>query len=456
MTRSLRRHIVVTGIIAIFALAGGVLLIPRQDEYVAMLARDGRYEEAWRMLLSMRGMGDRRPQVLMQMLVLRIKLGDIPGALEATEAVLAVRPGDRGAQEIMADLLLQSGRLDEYLRVTERLVRSHPDPDRLSRLLALYRHHGRYDAELGLLQTFAGGPHLSLPDYERLGALLSARGDWEGAERWLRVVDRQAPAGETSARLRLLHVLLRSGRVEEAQRLGEKWLTKWQNPYLAGRLIIRLAQAGAARSAVALARVCAERMPEAALQVAGVLTESAHSEIARELLARWVDLASEPSADAARSYVHVSLAAGEWRKPLEKLLQLVRTGASPEIQAGFAEEIAYGYGPEMLAQLMPLLPRAALRARPLLAAQIMRLGENGHLAEWYLDRVDPSRLAGHQQKVWLALLRALKPAPVVLQRLIKLRESGRMPPELAHILADEAKVEGISELHGAVWARGGG
>ena len=444
MTRSVRRHIIVTGVIAIFALAGGFLLIPREDEYVAMLTRDGRYEEASRMLLSMRRAGDRRPQVLMQMLVLRIKLGDIPGALEAVEAVLAVQPGAPRAQEIMADLLLQSGQLDEYLRVTDRLVRSHPDTDRLSRLLALYRHHGRYDAELELLQTFAGSRYLSVPDYERLGALLSARGDWEGAKRWLRLVDRRAPAGETSARLRLLHVLLRSGRVEEAQRLAETWLTKWQNPYLAGRLIIRLAQAGAVRSAVALAHVCAERMPEAALQVAGVLTESAHPEIARELLARWIDLVSEPSADAARSYVHASLAAGEWRRPVEKLLQL-RTGAAPEIQAGFAQEIAYGYGPEMLAQLLPLLPRAALRARPLLAAQIMRLGENRQLAEWYLDRVDPSRLAGYQQKVWLALLRALKPAPFVLARLIKLRESGRMPPELAHILADEAKVARTSE-----------
>ncbi|HKD57417.1 MAG TPA: hypothetical protein VKD45_07900, partial [Hyphomicrobiaceae bacterium] len=59
--------------------------------------------------------------------------------------------------------------------------------------------------------------------------------------------------------------------------------------------------------------------------------------------------------------------------------------------------------------------------------------------------VDPLRLPGYQQKVWLALLRALKPAPFVLERLIKLRESGRMPPELAHILADETKVARTSE-----------
>jgi len=42
-------------------------------------------------------------------------------------------------------------------------------------------------------------------------------------------------------------------------------------------------------------------------------------------------------------------------------------------------------------------------------------------------------LAGHEQTVWLALIREFKPAPFVLERLIKLRESGRMTPELAHI-----------------------
>src|SRR5258707_10732407 len=110
MTRSLRRHIIATGVVAIFALAGGFLLIPRQDEYVAMLTRDGRYEEASRMLLSMRGAGDRRPQVLMQMLVLRIKLGDIPGALEAVEAVFARQTGDPPAEGIKGRSVRRSGR----------------------------------------------------------------------------------------------------------------------------------------------------------------------------------------------------------------------------------------------------------------------------------------------------------------------------------------------------------
>src|SRR5258706_14876316 len=126
MTRSMRQHIIATGVVAIFALAGGFLLIPRQGEYVAMLTRDGRYEEASRMLLSMRGAGDRRPQVLMQMLVLRIKLGDIPGALEAVEAGLAVQPGDPRAQEEMAALLLQSGPVDEDLRVARLLLSGQP------------------------------------------------------------------------------------------------------------------------------------------------------------------------------------------------------------------------------------------------------------------------------------------------------------------------------------------
>ncbi len=451
----MKRRLVVTSFIAILSLVGGFLLVPRQDEYVAMLARDGHYQQALDMLFSMHEVGDRRPEMLMQELVLRTKLGDIAGGLEAAEAFLAIRSGDQGAQQILADMLLRSGRLDEHMRVIDRMVRSNPSPRRLSHLLALYRHHGRYDAELGLLQTFAGSHQLRLSDYERLGALLSARGDWQGAARWLQLVEREAPAGESSVRLRLLHVLLEGHRVSEAQRLAEVWLARSRDPHLAGQLIIRLAQAGAGRAAVAIARLCAERMPEATFQVAGVLTQSSHAAIARELLARWVDSAAEPTAQAARSYIHASLAAGELRKPLQKLLQLINARARPEVQAGFAEEIAYGYGPETLTQLLHLLPGEALRVRPLLAAQIMRSGGTRQLAEWYLDRVDPSRLASHQQTIWLSLLRELKPPPLVLERLIALRKNGRMPPGLADLLAEEATAEGISELHDAVWARVG-
>jgi tetratricopeptide (TPR) repeat protein len=452
----MKRRLIVASFIAILSLVGGFLLVPRQDEYVAMLARDGHYQQALDMLFSIHEVGDRRPETLMQELVLRTKLGDIAGGLEAAEAFLAVRPGDQGAQQILADLLLSSGRLDEHMRVIDRMVRSSPSPQRLSHLLALYRHHGRYDAELALLQTFAGSHQLKLSDYERLGALLSARGDWQGAARWLQLVEREASSsGESSVRLRLLHVMLEGHRVNEAQRLAEVWLTRSRDAHLAGQLIIRFAQAGAGRAAMAIARVCAERMPDATFQVAGVLTQSSHAAISRVLLARWADSAAEPSAQDARSYIHASLAAGERHKPLQKLLQLINAKARPEVQAGFAEEIAYGYGPETLAQLLHLLPGEALRARPLLAAQIMRSGGNRQLAEWYLDRVDPSRLASHQQTVWLSLLRELKPPPLVLDRLIALRKNGRMPPGLADFLADEATAEGISELQDAVWARVG-
>jgi tetratricopeptide (TPR) repeat protein len=442
ISQGTRRHLTATGVIAILALGLGIILIPRQDEYVTMLTRDGRYEEAARTLLSLHKMGDRRPELLMQALVLHLKLGDVPGALEAAEAVLAVRPGDRGTQEVLADLLLQSGRLDEYFRATERLLRARPEPDRLSRLLALYRQHGRYDEELTLLQRFAGTRHLKLSHHERLGALLSARGDWKGAAFWLRRVDQDAPASEIAPRMKLLHVLLESGRLDEAQRLAEAWLVSWRNPYLAGKLIVRLAQGGAVLRAVALAQICVEQMPEATFQIAGVLTESSQAAVARELLARWADRTGEPSAEAARSYVHASFAAGDRRKPVEKLLQLVEAEVRPEVQAAFAEEIAYGYGPEMLAQLWAVLPRNALDAHPLLAAQIAQSAGNRQLTEWYFERVEPWRLARHQQEIWLSLLRSLQPPPLVVQRLLELRRGGRLSPELFDVLVERTRAAG--------------
>ncbi len=55
-------------------------------------------------------------------------------ALEAIEAYLSARPEDLRTREIRADLLLQSGRLAEYLDLRDRLVRAKPDAERIARL----------------------------------------------------------------------------------------------------------------------------------------------------------------------------------------------------------------------------------------------------------------------------------------------------------------------------------
>lgn len=124
----MRRSRIIVAMLAALILLAGLLLIPRRDEHLTMLTRDGRYDEASRLIAAMRAQGDARPELLMIDLNLYRKLGDVPRALEATRSYLAVRPDDTAALEVHVDLLLQMGLAREHLTASERLVRMRPDP----------------------------------------------------------------------------------------------------------------------------------------------------------------------------------------------------------------------------------------------------------------------------------------------------------------------------------------
>ena len=448
MTRS---RILVAMLAALILLAS-LLLIPRRDEHLTMLSRDGRYDEASALIAAMRRQGDARPELLTQQMLIHMKQGEVPRALDASSAYLAARPDDPAALEVHADLLLLMGRAKEHLAVSERLVRIRPEPERISQLLAKLKHAGHFAEERALLQHFAGSRMLQLKHYERLGALLSASGDWNGAARWLRYVDRHAPAGEARARLSLLYVLLQSGHVAEANERALRWLGAWRDAYLSGRLISMLAQHGGAPASVPLVSHFVEIMPGSVMEVAGVLTNAGQIEISRILLAEWIDRTPSPTARESRDYVHASLAADEHRRPLQKLLALLRDGGAQEVIAAFVEEIAHAYGAKTIAHLIPHLPGRILQQRPLLAADLALAAGNSQLARWYLEKVEIARLSDEQQDRWLELMRHAVPASAALERLLVLLERGLLPERFVPVAAEQARAAGRPALHDAIWA----
>ena len=448
----MRRSRIIVAMLAALILLAGLLLIPRHDEHLTMLTRDGRYDEASRLIAAMRAQGDARPELLMIDLNLYRKLGDVPRALEATRSYLAVRPDDPAVLEVHADLLLQMGLAREHLTASERLVRMRPDPERVARLLAQLSSAGLVEREEALLAHFAGSSVLRLEHYERLGALLSAKGDWQGAARWLRHVDRHAAADQSKARLKLLYVLLQSGQSAEARDRAGRWLGTWRDPYLSGQLILMLAQQSGEAAALPLALRLAETMPAAALDVAAVLTQAGQSAISRALLSRWIEGAGAPSPNDIRGYIYASLAAAEARRPLEKLLSLMRESADPEVIATFVEEIAHAYGPGTIGHLMPHLAMETLQRRPLLAADLAMASGNVQLTSWYLDKVDVTQLSEAQQDRWLELARHVGSASAVLERLLRLWERRGLPQRLIEEAAAQARTAGRPAIHDAIWA----
>ncbi len=448
----MRRHIVLIVVVGIAVLVAGYLLVPRLEEHVTMLTRDGLYDTAARELSALRESGDRRPPILMQIHLLHERQGDRVRALKALEDYVAVRPRDISALEKRAELLLQAGQLERYLEALSDLVAMRPSSDRLNLLLALYRLHGRFDAELTLMRAHAGSKYLGHSQLERFGAILAERGDWAAAERWLERANQIAPPNDSSGRLLLFDVLVQRGRAAVAFRLARHWIPEWRSAYLSAKLILRMAQAGLDAEAAALAQLCLDVMPDATFDIVGVLTSRGHATVSQQMLAHWSARTAKPSGDQLRSYVYASVRAGNSQRPFLKLAQLVRNGAAPVMQARLAEELAYAYGFAALAPLRSLLSTDVLATRPLFSAELAIFEGSPHLARWLVIKLDPTNLSPEERLAWLMILRKVEPRREVFDRLARLWVDKRLPLEFQRILMDEARQLGEVRFHDAVWA----
>jgi len=70
-------------------------------------------------------------EVLRNVISLHLQVGEKHGALEAAQKLVAIRPGDRQATGLLAQLLLEQGKTDEAIRVVLRYLVKHPDDLRL-------------------------------------------------------------------------------------------------------------------------------------------------------------------------------------------------------------------------------------------------------------------------------------------------------------------------------------
>jgi len=444
-------HRLLIGVIGIAVLWAGYFLLPRAEEHVTMLARDGLYEAASKELSALEDSGANRPDLLIQTHLLREKLGDHVGALNALTAFLAIRPNDFAAREKQAELFLQSGEIDHHLAAMAKLASIRPSVERLSWLLELYRLHGRFDDELALMQLFAESGYLEHTQLERMGAMLAGRGDWAGAIKALHLVDQRAPNEASSGRLLLFDVLLQSDHVDEAAERAHAWMVRWRDSYLSAKLIIRMAQTKFDMRASDLARACVEEMPEATFNIAGVLTRKGHADVSRQMLTRWAELERNPTSQQLRDYVYASAQAGDAQGPLLKMAEFARHNADPGIQAQLAEELADAYGPSVLASLRPMLLKEVLLTRPLFAAELANSEGNPQLASWYLAQTNLSLLTPEERLAWLQLLQQVETKTVVFERLVQMWNEKKLPPELLRAFAEEAQQRGHPQLHDAIW-----
>src|SRR5436190_11685565 len=200
-------HFVVVVLVSL--LVAAAVLAPGRQERAAMLASEGRYEEAIALLQRQLAGSPHNPDLLAALARSYAALGEVDRAIGAFEAYLYVRPADLDARNRQAQLLLQCGLMDRYLETEAYLVAANPTADRITRFLELLRLQGRTDEETAMAEVYARKDMLDIPQLERLGAILAQRGRWLEAQRWLEVADKKAPPDASAGRLLLLETLIR-------------------------------------------------------------------------------------------------------------------------------------------------------------------------------------------------------------------------------------------------------
>jgi tetratricopeptide (TPR) repeat protein len=443
-------HQFIAVVVVSLAVAAIVLSLGR-EENSAVLAGEGQHKEAIALLERRLADAPHDPDLLAALGRSYAALGQVDRAIDAFDAYLTVRPDDLAARERQADLLLQSGSTDRYLDALARAVAAQPSPGRVTRLIELFRLHGRVDEEMATLQAYAGTAMLEDAQLERLGALLAERGQWRAARDALELADRKAPPNASAGRLLLLEVLIESNEADEVYQRAQAWMMAWRSPFLCGKLILRMANSGLSGPASRLALDCTDMMPDDAFDIVGLLAQKGHQDIARQMLSRWAERTSKPTERQIRAFVQVSALVGDVSGPLVKLVQLVRSGADPAMQGRMAEELANAFGQPALVAIRPLLSNKVLLARPLFAAELSLFEGNGELARWFLNGIEPVQLSAEQLADWLALLHRVETDADVFKRLAVLWDQGRLPAELAPYLADEAAKMGQVRTHDLIW-----
>jgi len=416
-----------------------------------MLASEGRHEEAIALLQRQLAESPRNADLLAALGRSYAALGQVGSAIEAFDSYLKVRPEDLDARNRQAQLLLKSGLMDRYLETQARLVAMQPSADRITRLLELFRLQGRVDDEIAMLKTYAERDMLEVHQLERLGAILAQRGNWREAQRWLEVADKKAPADASFGRLLLLETLIQGGEQDRIRERTQAWLVAWRSSFLAGKLIVRLSQAGQSDLAYGLALKQMDLRPDDTFDLVGLLAVKGYPDLAREVLVAWAERATRPSGEQLHEFVQGSAWLGDFGGPFTKLLQAVGGDSDAAGQGRLAEELAGSFGTPALAAIRPLLSNEALMTQPLFAAKLSLSEGNREMARWFLDQIDPAQLSPERLSEWLLLLHQVQPEAEAFGRLSMLWSEGRLPAELLPHLADEAAKFDQIAMHDLIW-----
>jgi hypothetical protein len=434
----MRSYHALLALIAGLALLACGLLLPRGEERLAMLIRDGALEAALSEARALREHGDRRRATVLAHAGLERRMGRSAVALALVQDHLARRPRDVAALTLEVALHQDLGDAPAHLAALERLVAISPEPNGERELAERYRLGGDAARELALLRRRADAGRATTDETLRLAALLVAAGEAREAADRLAIAERRRVNPDPAIREMLLACLLAGGRSATAAELALGWLDTVREPFRAVEIVLPFAASGEAATLGRMARRIGGALPASLGEIIAEVARRGHPAGARAMLAALADHPASLARVGARDLVAAAATAGE----SGAVIRLVRRmSAAPARQAELAELAVFAFGPGLLGELAAILGPEALTARPLLGAEVALAAGAEPLARRLLAAVDPAGLAADAQRRWLALVERIGGTALALDLVLASWRRGGPLPALGGRLAEIAVAE---------------
>jgi hypothetical protein len=218
------RHIALIICLTATALAVGVAMVPGEREQWTMLVRDGRNQEALKVLEARYRAGRREVDAVIHLHKLYMSFAEIDQATRVMQDFVADHPDNPEAVAMLAKHYGEIQDKQAEIATLERLFELSPSVPAARDLLAHYRLEGAFDREEKLLRMLLAKEMITANDAERLGLILAAHGDLFGAREALVRFDEIANPERSIGRFVLFDVLVATGDKTTALAKAASWI----------------------------------------------------------------------------------------------------------------------------------------------------------------------------------------------------------------------------------------
>ncbi|MEZ5857341.1 MAG: hypothetical protein R3D67_22385 [Hyphomicrobiaceae bacterium] len=309
MTRPgwVKPHLLIMVVVFFGALGVGYLLLPDDNERIAMLERDGHDGQALQLLEQRFANGDRKQRTLFQLQNLYEEKGDLPKARQMLVLLAAARPRDANVQRRLAEFYRSTQDEAGYIQALEaRLARRYSQPV-CKELIGLYRRSGQFDAEQRTIAACRIRGYRRTEDIVRLAHLTAADGNMAEVAALLRSVDDRRRLKGEGDRLMLFVSLLEAGGADEAKTRAVRWYKGSRDQGLVLRLIDVLVDSNRHDLAMELAREVGRPGDAISLTVAELMLDRDQVVAARSYLKGWFEVSKLREPEAVSRFIRAAL-----------------------------------------------------------------------------------------------------------------------------------------------------